>query len=275
MNRSTLINCIILGLIFVLSAGIFLIIRLILHWDAETTDSLLKHLSLVGLFCASTVFICLVAYGIYSIFCARRRHLRKLLVIGHAQPGAEVINRILKNDSSFELLEPISIPDDFIGNVLQKTKWQIQRLRGSWFMPSPKLLITFNVGYLNEMNEENIKRHLHDVISLISDVSPLGRKVEVYTLIHNFDFLNKFEEVEKILLDKDGIFCFSDKYDIERKVYSSIHELLIRLPYFSSKLFVELLSFSSFIKEEFENPLETIDMFESLFLPSKKIYLTF
>ncbi|WP_444893564.1 hypothetical protein ACJJIE_03450 [Microbulbifer sp. TRSA001] len=249
MNRSMLNGCIVLGVVFLLCAVTFLIIRLVLHLDAEITANLLSHLSLIAVIFASIIALFLVGYAVYSIFQSRQHFVRKILLIGHSQPKDIIVNEYIKKSFPLESLEPVSVPADFIGNVLPKIKWQLQRLRGSWFLPAPRLLLTFNVLHLQSIQNGELEKYLHDIVSLSSEVSPWGKKLEVHILVHNMDVIKGYSTVHTQLFNSEVFWSVADPSSFDLELLSLVQSGLHQLPDVSSERFSDLLDFSNSVSE--------------------------
>ncbi|WP_444944039.1 hypothetical protein ACJJIK_02085 [Microbulbifer sp. ZKSA006] len=261
MNRSMLTGCIVLGVVFLLCAVTFLIIRLVLHWDAEITANLLSHLSLIAVIFACIIALFLIGYAVYSIFQSRRHFVRKLLLIGHSQPKDIIVNEYIKKNFPLESLEPVSVPADFIGNVLPKIKWQLQRLRGAWFLPAPRLLLTFNVLHLQSMQDGELEKYLHDIVSLSSEVSPWGKKLEVHILVHNMDVIKGYSTVHTQLFNSEVFWSVTDPSSFDLELLSLVQSSLHQLPDVSSERFSDLLDFSNSVSERKK---EVCDLLEGL-----------
>ncbi|GLS25030.1 hypothetical protein [Marinibactrum halimedae] len=274
MKKQTALSAMILGNIFLVSAIVFTILRFIISMDDVKSISLLSVLTSVAWWLAIIAFLVAIAVVAYRYFSLRKKHIRKLLVVGHNQPSGATVTKMISQYGESELLEPISIPADFIGDCMPKTKWQLQQLRGSWFLPSPKVLITFNAEHLQGLSERDLPTYLYDIHILVKGLSRWGKTLEVYLMVHNLQIHEGYESFVEHALDGEAIWKVERFSSLINELKYYHQKALFRLPEISVNSFIGLLQFNDHIDKKLEKIEKVSTHFQSLELYPRLMLLS-
>ncbi|WP_299494630.1 hypothetical protein [uncultured Shewanella sp.] len=201
MNKSVISIGISLCVMFLISAVIFILLRNIVGQEQVVSEVLLTDLSKGAMVLAVVVISAIIFYVLYQYWKKYQAYTRKLLIIGHEQPNPVKLAELYAKHHVGEKVDPMSIPSEFIGDVLPKTKLQLMKLRGSFFYPSSQIMLTFNARHLTSLTTEAIHQLIHDINSIIGELTAWRKKTDVMLVVHNMQSMEGYDAFEAHALE--------------------------------------------------------------------------
>ncbi|WP_027707726.1 hypothetical protein [Zooshikella ganghwensis] len=243
MNKSAFTTGIVLVVISLISAETFILLRTIVQLETMVSDAMLAALGKLCLIAAAVIFLALVIYMLYSYIKAYQGYHRKLIIIGHDQPDSNQLTKLYSQKYGDEVVEPVIVPSSFIGNVLPKTRLQLQRVRGSWFFPTAHIMVTFNAKHLQTLSDEELRTHLHDIRAILKDLTWWQKDARLLVVVHNMECFEGYHLFEKYGIEDTPCWQLGHGQQFSHEFEYFRTEALHKQTKMSAKDFIALVSF--------------------------------